>query len=411
MKNKGVSLFCKIFIAVAVALSVEGCATKANYVSDFAVWAKSPSGDLADQAFAVKPLEKEQCREASYIVDSLWMRNAAKRLGDMWYKMAISNDSLRLPCAVRTFGMCPPDGRSLYISMHGGGNCPKEVNDEQWYNQIYLYEPREGVYVAPRAPWNTSDLWHRKGLDELFEELIQACVVFEGVNPNKVYLMGYSAGGDGVWRMAPRMADKWAAASMMAGHPGEASQVNLLNLPYMIWMGEHDHYYDRNILAKEKGAVMDSLSAANPGKYVHETHIVEGKGHWMDRVDTLALDWMSQYRRNPYPKRVVWRQEFVTRNNFYWLEAPADEVEQGKTVVASIEGNVIDIEHCDYSSLTIYLNDALVDLDKKVVVRYKGKCVAKRRLQRTIANMESSLNMRNDRSYAFPALLHVELGK
>lgn len=115
--------------------------------------------------------------------------------------------------------------------MHGGGECPPEVNDGQWVNQIYLYEPAEGVYIAPRAPWNTSDLWHRKGLDELLEDVIRACVVFEGVNPNKVYLLGYSAGGDGVWRLAPRMADKWAAASMMAGHPGEASQVNLMNTP------------------------------------------------------------------------------------------------------------------------------------------------------------------------------------
>lgn len=411
MRGISFSVFCKIaVVAFAVVLYV-GCATKATQVAELNNWAKSPAGELCEQSFATMALDKQQCQEASYVVDSLWMRNAAKRLADKWGRMIISNDSIRLACAVRTFGMCPPDGRSLYISMHGGGNCPKEVNDEQWYNQIYLYEPKEGVYVAPRAPWNTSDLWHKKGLDELFEELIQACVVFEGVNPNKVYLMGYSAGGDGVWRMAPRMADKWAAASMMAGHPGESSQVNLLNLPYMIWMGEHDHYYDRNILAKEKGAVMDSLSAANPGKYIHQTNIIEGKGHWMDGVDTLALDWMSQYRRNPYPKRVVWRQELVTREHFYWLSAPADEVEQGKTVIASIDGNVINIERCDYSSLTISLNDYLVNLDEKVTVLYNGKKIAQKRLDRTVANMYRSLETRNDRSYAFPALIHIELQK
>lgn len=396
------------FLLVAVML-LTGCATV--HVAEFEEWAKSPSGSLVEQPFAVKGLNRDECRQAAFVVDSLWMQSVAERLGRSWSRMMISDDSLRLLCAVRTFGNFPADGRSLYISMHGGGNCPKEVNDEQWYNQIYLYEPSEGVYVAPRAPWNTSDLWHRKGLDALLEELIQACVVFEGVNPNKVYLLGYSAGGDGVWRMAPRMADKWAAASMMAGHPGEASQVNLYNLPFMIWMGEHDHYYDRNLLAKEKGAVMDSLSTANPGKYIHQTHIVADKGHWMDRVDTLALDWMSQYRRNPYPKRVVWRQEAVIRETFYWLAAPADEVEHGKSAVVSVDGNVITIEQCDYSALTLYLNDSLVDLDKKVVVRYKGKVIANKRLQRTIANMYGALNERNDRSFAFPAVLHVELCK
>lgn len=402
----------KVYIILSfAALVLAGCATKATYNGDFEKWAKSPVGELCEQPFATIALDKQQCVDASYIVDSLWMRSVAKRLGNKWGNMTISNDSLRLACAVRMFGLCPSDGRSLYISMHGGGNCPKEVNDEQWYNQIYLYEPKEGVYVAPRAPWNTSDLWHKKGLDELLEELIQACVVFEGVNPNKVYLLGYSAGGDGVWRMAPRMADKWAAASMMAGHPGDASQVNLYNLPFMIWMGEHDFYYDRNKLAKEKGEVMDSLAAANPGKYIHQTNIIPDKGHWMEGADTAALGWMSQYRRNPYPKRVVWRQELVVRENFYWLSAPADELEQGKTVVASIDGNVINIEHCDYSSLTISLNDNLVDLDEKITVLYKGKKIACKRLQRTVANMYESLNERNDRSFAFPARIRVELRK
>ena len=376
---------------------------------EFNEWLKAPQGNLADQRFATKKLTKADCDEAACIIDSLWLDKSARELGRQWQRMTITHDSIKLACACRVFGAAPKDGRSLYISMHGGGHCPKEVNDEQWMNQIYLYEPAEGVYIAPRAPWNTSDLWHRKGLDELLEDVIRACVVFEGVNPNKVYLLGYSAGGDGVWRLAPRMADKWAAASMMAGHPGEASQVNLINTPFMIWMGENDHYYDRNILAKEKSLVMDSLSAAHPGKYPHSNNIIEGKGHWMDRVDTAAIGWMAQYRRNPYPKQIVWQQEFVTREHFYWLTAPADEVEQGKTVIANIEGNVINIEQCDYSKLTIYLNDHLADLDKKITIRYKGKKIARVKPRRTIANLHRSLNLRGDRSYAFPCIVDVEI--
>ena len=396
------------FAAIAALLFFTPCVSNAQ-IQEFNKWLKAPQGELADQQFATRKLTKADCDEAAIIVDSLWLRKSAKELGPQWQRMTITHDSIKLSCATRVFGLTPKDGRSLYISMHGGGNCPKEVNDEQWYNQIYLYEPLEGVYVAPRAPWNTSDLWHREGLDELLEDVIRACVVFEGVNPNKVYLLGYSAGGDGVWRLAPRMADKWAAASMMAGHPGESSQINLINTPFMIWMGENDHYYDRNILAKEKAQVMDSLSAAHPGKYPHSNNIIEGKGHWMDRVDTAAIGWMAQYRRNPYPKQIVWRQEFVTREHFYWLTAPADEVEQGKTVIANIDGNTINIEQCDYSRLTIYLNDHLADLDKKVTIRYKGKKIARVKPRRTIANLHRSLNLRGDRSYAFPCIVDVEI--
>ena len=394
--------------AIAALLFFTPCTAKAQ-IQDFKAWLKAPQGELTTQRFANEKLDKSDCDEAAYLVDSLWLKKSAEELGRQWKRLTIANDSIKLACACREFGTMPKDGRSLYISMHGGGHCPKEVNDEQWMNQIYLYEPAEGIYIAPRAPWNTSDLWHRKGLDELLEDVIRACVVFEGVNPNKVYLMGYSAGGDGVWRLAPRMADKWAAASMMAGHPGEASQVNLMNTPYMIWMGENDHYYNRNSLAKEKALVMDSLAAAHPGKYIHSNNIIKDKGHWMDRVDTAAIGWMAQYRRNPYPKQIVWRQELVTREHFYWLTAPANEVEQGKTVIAAIEGNTINIEQCDYSKLTIYLNDHLVNLDKKVTIRHKGKKIARIKPRRTIANLHRSLNLRGDRSYAFPCIIDVEM--
>ena len=370
---------------------------------------KTSKGELCKQKFANKRLDKTEADKAAAIIDSLWLQKNAILLKEQWRRLSISNDSLTLPCACRTFGMYPKDGRSLYISLHGGGECPKEVNDEQWMNQIYLYQLPEGIYVAPRAPWNTWNMWHRKGLDELFEDLIKACVIFEGVNPNKVYLMGYSAGGDGVWRMAPRMADKWAAAAMMAGHPGNSSQVNLLNLPFTIWMGENDAAYDRNRLAKEKGELLDSLEAANPGKYIHSTNIIKDKGHWMDNMDAAAIEWMAQFRRNPYPQRVIWRQEEVLREHFYWLSAPAEELEHGKTVEASIEGNTINIVRCDYSRLTISLNDNMIDLDKKITVCYKGKKIITKKPKRTIANLYNTLWKRGDRSYAFPCVIDIEL--
>ena len=118
---------------------------------------------------------------------------------------------------------------------------------------------------------------------------------------------------------------------------------------------------------------------------------------------------MAQYRRAPYPKQIVWRQELVTREHFYWLTAPTDEVQQGKTVIASIEGNTINIEQCDYSKLTISLNDRLVNLDKKVTIRHKGKKIARIKPRRTIAALHRTLGQRNDRSYAFPCTVDIKI--
>lgn len=356
-------------------------------------------------------LSFSRCADVAKKIEADWLDKMRAE-----HKQAVDNEcfesgDLKLKIKPFVYGEKPYDGRSLYISLHGGGGTTEEVNNQQWRNQMYLYKPHEGVYVAPRAPWNAWNMWFQEGIDELYEKLIQAAVALWDVNPDKVYIMGYSAGGDGVWRMVPRMADRWAAASMMAGHPGEASQVNLRNTPYMIWMGEHDAAYDRNRLAVKHGAIMDSLQKADPAGYIHETHIIKGKGHWMERIDTLAVPWMAQFRRDPYPEKVVWRQELVVRDAMYWLSAPKDECQHGKRVVVSREGNVIDIEECDYTRLTIYLNDKMCNLDKPVEVRYKGEPLFKGRLRRTRAMMQQTLSARGDLRYMFPTAVEVELPK
>src|SRR5690606_6946618 len=115
--------------------------------------------------------------------------------------------------------------------------APAAVNDGQWENQKHLYSLKEGIYVAPRAPTNTWDLWHQEHIDSMLRRLIENMVAIEDVNWNRVYLMGYSAGGDGVYQLAPRMSDTWAAAAMMAGHPNETSARGLRNVPFALQVG------------------------------------------------------------------------------------------------------------------------------------------------------------------------------
>lgn len=338
-----------------------------------------------------------------------WMKTTRARLGLYYRARTLTHNGVSMPLWWTVYGDKPVDGYSLFISLHGGGGTTQEVNNQQWENQKHLYRPQQAVYVAPRAPWNLWNMWCHEGIDPLYEQLIQMCVAFEGVNPDKVYLMGYSAGGDGVWRMAPRMADSWAAASMMAGHPGDVSLLNLRNLPFMIWCGEHDAAYNRNTLAAQRGLQMDSLQQHDPMGYVHQTHIIKGVGHWMNRVDSAAVPWMQQFRRNPYPKQIVWRQAEVVKPYFYWLGAPQHELAPGKMVRASIHGNQVDITACDYSSLTIYLNDDLVDLDKAVTIKYGKRLLFRGRVRRKESTMRQTLFQRNDWAYMFPAMVEVNI--
>ena len=132
-------------------------------------------------------------------------------------------------------------------------------------------------------------------------------------------------------------------------------------------------------------------------------------GHWMNRADTVAVDWMARYRRNPYPRRIVWRQEAVPQQHFYWLSAPTGELRQGMEVRAELKGNTIVVSHSDYSSLTISLNEQMVNFNKPVKVVYGGKTRFKGRVSRSAQVMRTTLFTRNDPSFMFPAQIHVKL--
>ncbi len=326
---------------------------------------------------------------------------------------------------VDCYGDEPEGGHSLWISLHGGGATTATENDGQWQNQQVMYrranppQPTEGYYISPRAFKDEWNMWWFKDNDYLFEQIIKTMVVLNDVNPDKVYLMGYSAGGDGVWRMAPRMADHWAAAAMMAGHPGHVSLLNVRNMPFTLWVGEKDKDYDRNTIVPQKAKELDELQKADPEGYIHSVNVVAGMPHWMELEDAKAFPWMAEYTRNPYPNRVVWRQEGkddeakeAIRARFYWIAAPANEVSSeslGKIAIANIDGNTVNIERCDYKGLTIYLNDKLVDLDKPVKVVYNGKTLFEGMVDRTEENIKASFAEREDPSYMFCSRIDVKI--
>ena len=354
-------------------------------------------------------LTKAQAKQEAQALATQWLADTKTRYRQAWQNQHLIIGSKIMPFWHTTFGTKPSDGYSLFISLHGGGNAPSQLNDSQWENQKQLYQPVNSIYLVPRAPYDDWDMWFKPDLDAFYAALIQMCVAYLDVNPDKVYLIGYSAGGDGVWRMAPRMADTWAGASMMAGHPGDVSLLNLRNIPFMVWCGALDDAYNRNRECTLRGMELDSLHTQDPEGYIHETHIVAGKPHWMDLADAAALPWLQRHQRNPYPTRIVWRQEEVTHPHFYWLSAPADQLQRGKTVRLTLQGNTVNIQQCDYNQLTLHFNDQMMNLDKPITIRHNGKTLFKGKLPRTLTNLQTTLAQRSDLRYMFPSQVTVKV--
>jgi hypothetical protein len=292
--------------------------------------------------------------------------------------------------------------------MHGGGGAPARVNDRQWTNQIKLYTLEEGIYVAPRGPTDNWNLWHEAHIDPMFDRLIEDYVALRGVDPDRIYLMGYSAGGDGVWQLSPRMADRFAATAMMAGHPNEASLLGLRNLPFALFVGGADKAYDRNKVVAERAAELDKLEASDPGGYVHFARVYPDLPHWMSGKDAEAIPWMAKYSRNPWPKKIVWFQDDVTHTRFYWLAIPEETAKVGQKIVAEVAGQKIKLDGDVPNGITLRLSDELLDLDQPLEVSLGDKKIFEGRVERSPEAIRKSLQERADPRSTATALLKLK---
>ena len=297
---------------------------------------------------------------------------------------------------VETFGEMPEGGYPLYIAMHGGGSSDTpDLNDSQWEDMQSYYTGGLdcGVYVAVRGVRDTWDTHFNPESYPLYDRLIEYMILTENVNPNKVYLTGFSAGGDGVYAVGARMADRFAAANMSSGHPNSISMVNFYHLPIQLQAGEFDTDYDRHIVTAEYGVLLDELQSVYEDGYEHRTLIHKDRGHnyedydrepvevyadiygylsgedsSTELADSYAPDWLSQFERDPLPATIRWdlgtRAELRDTDAFYYLSA--DEDAQGIIQVYQ-EGNYVLLAPEDFDgNFRILFNEEMIDFSEPV---------------------------------------------
>ncbi|MEM7477686.1 MAG: transglutaminase domain-containing protein [Planctomycetota bacterium] len=365
--------------------------------------------EVAKMELASTGLSKEEAAEAKKLLVDFHQSKMRKERKAEHEAKVIRQGDLEMKFAYTVFGDRPESGRSLYISMHGGGGAPAALNDGQWRNQQRLYKLDEGVYVAPRAPTNTWNLWHQGHIDPMFTRLIENMILFEDVNPDRVYITGYSAGGDGVFQLAPRMADQLAAAAMMAGHPNETAPDGLRNLPFTLHMGANDSAYNRNKKAADWKKMLAELREKDPQGYEHWVEIHAGKGHWMDRQDAKGVEWLGKFTRGRAPEKVVWVQDDVTHSRFYWLAVSKGQEKGRSRIVATREGNQFQIEDSNLEGFSILLDDDFVDLDAAIVVQLGDSESISGKVNRTIATLIETLVDRGDPRAVYAAKMEIQI--
>ena len=175
-------------------------------------------------------------------------------------------------------------------------------------------------------------------------------------------------------------------------------------------MGGNDAAYRRNEIAAEWGRKLDALQQADPSGYPHFTEVHAGKGHWMGMADRKAIPWMEKFTRQPFPEKIVWRQDDVTHDRLYWLEVPPAQAAAGQEITAVRSGQTITLTASDgVRSVTVLLNDAMLDLDQPVLIQAGGKPLFSGRLSRTATTLERTLSERGDPRSVFSSTVTVTL--
>ncbi|MCR5371594.1 MAG: hypothetical protein K6E83_12890 [Clostridium sp.] len=208
------------------------------------------------------------------------------------YTLTHNGQSMRFRQEIR--GEPDENGYPLYIALHGGGGAPAEDNDLEWdvMAEYYPSAIQNGIYVAVRSITDTWDLHFRPESYPMYDRLIQAMIRLCHADPNRVYLLGFSAGGDGVYQIAPRMADRFAAANMSSGHPNGVSLRNLANLPFSIQVGLRDYYTEdalRSVRGAEFDAVLNGYHDLHDYGYEHQVLVRVPAGHNYNDITPGAM--------------------------------------------------------------------------------------------------------------------------
>lgn len=331
----------------------------------------------------------------------------------------------------------------LIIYLHGSG--PKYP---EWITGLKLarsFNDAPSVYVIPQIP-NTGQYyrWWQKSKQWAWRKLLRQIMLrTDSIDPDAIYITGISEGGYGSQRLASFYADYLAGAGPMAGgEPLVNTPVeNLRNTAFTFHTDEQDSGFLRNRLTQITGQALDSIQALYPDGYVHHIEIQPGRGHAVDYTRTTP--WLVTHRRNPWPRHVIWENfemDGLYRDGFHnlWVDARSNHDSNSRTVYRmDIDGNTIDIRVSLVSytvtesdsrfgfpiglrfartsvpattgRLTVYLNDSLVNLNKKIRLKVNGKEVFKGRVTPRLSDLVNSCARYFDPRRLYPASITVDL--
>jgi dienelactone hydrolase len=321
----------------------------------------------------------------------------------------------------------------LLLTLHGANRSADPKAGPAWLRTWLRCAEMKDRFILV-SPTTTKLTWGNLGAHERIFAAMSAVLGRCNVDPDRVYCDGMSMGAGGAFNLAERYPDRWAAIAPRCGAPALRARAdkslwailaeNFRNVPQYVVFGAKDAVVPVAYARAGKDAV-EAL------KYpiVYREH-PEGGHEWGIEKDADVVAWLEKQKRPAYPEEVVWKTHEKPFARAYWVEVvrrsekgPLVTVHmdiQGKEaerrteywpaslVRAKRSGNSIELVTEEVKELKLRLSDAMVDLDKPVVVTWNGRKVHDKTVKRSVDVLIEDYVRRRDPGMTFTAELTIK---
>lgn len=243
------------------------------------------------------------------------------------------------------------------------------IKTKSWPLLVVLHGLGDGPIIVPSidsmiqiGPFGRGDSWYKGiGEQDVFECIELAKQIFN-IDPDRIYLAGFSMGGGGTFELGLKHPDRWAACVPVCGTMDNPDLVsNGKNLPFWINTGSKDRVVPARYSKKAYETAVEL--GFKHWKYTE----YEGMGHsfWVDweRIEK----WLLTKKRMNSPSAISFTSEKLTKA--YWAEITEKySCTQFAKIDIEITSQAINIKTSNIADYTLYLKDASVNLSQELII-------------------------------------------
>ena len=243
-----------------------------------------------------------------------------------------------------------------------------------WPLLVVLHGLGDGPIIVPSidsmvqiGPFGRGDLWYSgPGEKDVFECIEMAKKVCN-IDPDRIYLCGFSMGATGTFSLGLKYPHIWAGCVPVCGSMDSLDMVaNGKNLPFWINIGRED----RVVLPKYAQRPYDKAIELGFDHWKFTPYPNMGHSFWIDWGEIEK--WLLKQKRVSHPSQISFTGDKPARA--YWAEIN-EKLSSGENarIDVTIMSQDVLVRTSNVARYTLYLEDAPIDIHKNITIIENNK--------------------------------------